>query len=263
MQLLRRPLLLEGEAGVGKTEVAKALAAVHATELIRLQCYEGLDQSAALYEWNYQRQLLAIQAHRGDEADAIEDQIFSEKYLLERPLLAAIRRSQAAGAADRRDRPRRRRVRGVPARTIVGLPGLDPRTRHDFRDHDPACGADLERHPRTVRRAAPPLPLPLCRLSRRRSRGPHHHGADRRRRRVAVAADRAAWSKASARRSCARCPASPRRWTGRRRWSGSSVRDLHEAPETVHETLMCLLKTHEDKSRVTREVTARLLGKVA
>jgi MoxR-like ATPase len=93
MQLLRRPLLLEGEAGVGKTEVAKALAAVHATELIRLQCYEGLDQSSALYEWNYQRQLLAIQAHRGD-ADSIEDQIFSEKYLLERPLLAAIRRAK-------------------------------------------------------------------------------------------------------------------------------------------------------------------------
>ena len=94
MQLLRRPLLLEGEAGVGKTEVAKALAAVHATELIRLQCYEGLDQSAALYEWNYQRQLLSIQAHRGDDPDAVEDQIFSEKYLLERPLLAAIRRDK-------------------------------------------------------------------------------------------------------------------------------------------------------------------------
>src|SRR4051795_1991709 len=92
MQLLRRPLLLEGEAGVGKTEVARALASVHATELIRLQCYEGLDQSSTLYEWNYQRQLLAIQAHRGANADAIEHQIFSEKYLLERPLLAAIRR---------------------------------------------------------------------------------------------------------------------------------------------------------------------------
>ena len=94
MQMLRRPLLLEGEAGVGKTEVAKALACVHATELIRLQCYEGLDQSAALYEWNYQRQLLSIQAHRGDDANAVEDQIFSEKYLLERPLLAAIRRDK-------------------------------------------------------------------------------------------------------------------------------------------------------------------------
>src|SRR6202050_3440607 len=95
MQLLKRPLLLEGEAGVGKTEVAKALSTVHATELIRLQCYEGLDQSAALYEWNYQRQLLSIQAHRGTDADAVEDRIFSEKYLLERPLLAAIRRDKA------------------------------------------------------------------------------------------------------------------------------------------------------------------------
>src|SRR6201996_6635391 len=92
MQRLRRPLLLEGEAGGGKTEGAKALASVHAAELIRLQCYEGLDQSAALYEWNYQRQLPAIEAHRG-RADSIEDQIFSEKYLLERPLLAAIRRA--------------------------------------------------------------------------------------------------------------------------------------------------------------------------
>src|SRR5215813_409510 len=86
MQRLRRALLLEGEAGVGKTSVAQALASVHATELIRLQCYEGLDQSAALYEWNYQRQLLAIQAHRGKDAAEIEEQIFSEKYLLERPL---------------------------------------------------------------------------------------------------------------------------------------------------------------------------------
>src|SRR5215470_14465593 len=94
MDYLKRPLLLEGEAGVGKTEVAKALAGVHATELIRLQCYEGLDQSAALYEWNYQRQLLSIQAHRGDDGDRVEDHIFSEKYLLERPLLAAIRRDK-------------------------------------------------------------------------------------------------------------------------------------------------------------------------
>src|SRR6202007_2911045 len=94
MDFLKRPLLLEGEAGVGKTEVAKALAAVHATELIRLQCYEGLDQSAALYEWNYHRRLLSLQAHPGVDADAVEDQIFSEKYLLERPLLAAIRRDK-------------------------------------------------------------------------------------------------------------------------------------------------------------------------
>ncbi len=89
---LGRPLLLEGEAGVGKTEVAKALAALEGRRLIRLQCYEGLDASAALYEWNYQRQLLAIKAHEHDTAAAeeIEAQIFSEHYLLRRPLLEAI-----------------------------------------------------------------------------------------------------------------------------------------------------------------------------
>src|SRR4030095_3917540 len=94
MDYLARPLLLEGEAGVGKTEVAKALAAVHAAELIRRQCYEGLDQNAALYEWNYQRQLLAIKAREGvgENADAIEEHVFSEKYLLEPPLPAGIRR---------------------------------------------------------------------------------------------------------------------------------------------------------------------------
>src|SRR3979411_3126222 len=95
-EFLKRPLLLEGEAGVGKTEVAKALAAVHGAELIRLQCYEGLDQNAALYEWNYQRQLLAIKTREGvgENADAIEEHIFSERYLLERPLLSALRREK-------------------------------------------------------------------------------------------------------------------------------------------------------------------------
>lgn len=96
MGLLGRPLLLEGEAGVGKTEVAKALSVLLATRLIRLQCYEGLDQQAALYEWNYQRQLLAIKAReQAGDSEAIERHIFSEDYLLERPLLAAIRQTEA------------------------------------------------------------------------------------------------------------------------------------------------------------------------
>jgi MoxR-like ATPase len=97
MQDLGRPLLLEGDAGVGKTEVAKVLAAVRGTRLIRLQCYEGLDAHAAMYEWNYQRQLLAIKLLEHDaRAGAMdlarkEQDIFSERYLLERPLLQAIR----------------------------------------------------------------------------------------------------------------------------------------------------------------------------
>ena len=94
MELLKRPLLLEGEAGVGKTEVAKAVAVVHGAELIRLQCYEGLDRSDALYEWNYQRQLLAIQAKSASGSAVSEDDIFSERYLLERPLLRSIRQER-------------------------------------------------------------------------------------------------------------------------------------------------------------------------
>ena len=89
---LGRPLLVEGDAGVGKTEIAKALAAVRATRLIRLQCYEGLDSHAAMYEWNYQRQLLAIKLLEEDPRSVGEKEqdIFSERYLLKRPLLEAI-----------------------------------------------------------------------------------------------------------------------------------------------------------------------------
>ena len=89
---LGRPLLLEGDAGVGKTEVAKALAAVRSARLIRLQCYEGLDVHAAMYEWNYQRQLLAIKLlEHDDRSMAVKEQdVFSERYLLRRPLLEAI-----------------------------------------------------------------------------------------------------------------------------------------------------------------------------
>ncbi|MEO9863693.1 MAG: MoxR family ATPase [Yoonia sp.] len=89
---LGRPLLLEGAAGVGKTEVALTLAAVKGTQLLRLQCYEGLDAAQAIYEWNYQRQLLTIRAaaEDGETGKAVEDRIFSRDFLLERPLLAAI-----------------------------------------------------------------------------------------------------------------------------------------------------------------------------
>lgn len=89
---LGRPLLLEGAAGVGKTEVARTLAAVKDTRLIRLQCYEGLDAAQAIYEWNYQRQLLTIRAaaEDGETGKAVEERIFSRDFLLERPLLAAI-----------------------------------------------------------------------------------------------------------------------------------------------------------------------------
>lgn len=89
---LGRPLLIEGAAGVGKTEVAKVMAQALDRELVRLQCYEGLDEGKALYEWNYQKQLLSIQIQRDrQDTDALTESLFSDSYLLERPLLRSIR----------------------------------------------------------------------------------------------------------------------------------------------------------------------------
>ncbi|HIE20176.1 MAG TPA: MoxR family ATPase, partial [Rhodospirillales bacterium] len=92
MQELRRPLLLEGDAGVGKTEVGKSLAAVLDCPLIRLQCYEGLDAQTAVYEWNYQRQLLAIKIWENEQVSAAdkEKHVFEPEFILKRPLLQAI-----------------------------------------------------------------------------------------------------------------------------------------------------------------------------
>ena len=89
---LGRPLLIEGAAGVGKTEVAKVMAAALDRELVRLQCYEGLDESKALYEWNYQKQLLSIQVNmNAQDRDSLTKSLFSDEYLLERPLLQSLR----------------------------------------------------------------------------------------------------------------------------------------------------------------------------
>ena len=89
---LGRPLLIEGAAGVGKTEIAKVMASALGRDLVRLQCYEGLDESKALYEWNYQKQLLAIQVNMGrKDSDELTKELFSDEYLLERPLLQSIR----------------------------------------------------------------------------------------------------------------------------------------------------------------------------
>ena len=89
---LGRPLLIEGAAGVGKTEIAKVMAAALDRDLVRLQCYEGLDESKALYEWNYQKQLLSIQVNQYNaDKDSLTQSLFSDAYLLERPLLQSIR----------------------------------------------------------------------------------------------------------------------------------------------------------------------------
>ncbi len=95
MRRLGRPLLIEGEAGVGKTAIAQALACALDTKLIRMQCFEGIDVSSALYEWNYSRQMLHIQFHASRGTALTESSIYDEAFLLERPLLAAIRLSRS------------------------------------------------------------------------------------------------------------------------------------------------------------------------
>jgi MoxR-like ATPase len=267
MYLLQRPLLLEGEAGVGKTEVAKALASVHETELIRLQCYEGLDQSAALYEWNYQRQLLAIEASKtgSQQADGtvdLEDRIFSEKYLLERPLLAAIRRPRSPvlliDEIDRADEefeafllellsdwqmsiPELGLVKAVSIPHVVitsnGTRELSDALRRrclyhyvDFPEVDREARIILARIPHT----GAALSLQIARMVERVRKEDL--------RKVPGVAETLDWAAALV---------------------GLNITDLHDAPEVVHDTLMCLLKTREDSVRITREVTGRILGKVA
>ena len=131
---LGRPILLEGEVGVGKTEVAKALASVFGRRLIRLQCYEGIDTNQALYEWDYARQMLQIRAlsERRRRRRAV-DKLFGPKFLLERPAARGRAGRRPGRAAHRRGRPGRRRVRGVPARAALRLPDHHPRDRHDPR----------------------------------------------------------------------------------------------------------------------------------
>ena len=105
---LGRPLLLEGEPGVGKTEISKALAAAFNVELIRLQCYEGIDANQALYEWDYTRQLLYVRTLSSSEAakaDTVDD-LFGPRFLIERPLLKAVRAGSPLRAFDRRGRPK-------------------------------------------------------------------------------------------------------------------------------------------------------------
>jgi MoxR-like ATPase len=262
MESLRRPLLLEGEAGVGKTEVAKALAAAHATNLIRLQCYEGLDRNAALYEWNYQRQLLAIKAREGADADVVEDLIFSEKYLLERPLLAAIRQPKPPvlliDEVDRADEEFEAFLLELLSDFQISIPELGTisassipfvvLTSNGTRELSDALRRRCLYHyvdfPDVDREAR----ILLARLP----------GID-----ATLALQIAGMVGAIRKESLRKTPGVAETLDWAAALVGIGLKDLRSDPEAVHDTLMCLVKTAEDKSRMTPEVTNRLLGKVA
>ncbi len=262
MELLQRPLLLEGEAGVGKTEVAKALAAVHGTELIRLQCYEGLDRSDALYEWNYQRQLLAIQVRAASGSAINEDDIFSERYLLERPLLQSIRRELPpvllVDEIDRADEEFEAFLLELLSDYQVSVPELGTiqarsiphvvLTSNGTREISDALRRrclyhyvdfpDVEREATILQRRLPGIGATFALQIARALEKIRKEDL----RKVPGVAETLDWAAALI---------------------GLALRDLHSNPETVYDTMMCLLKTQEDKSRFTREVAARVLGKVA
>jgi MoxR-like ATPase len=263
MDMLKRPLLLEGEAGVGKTEVAKALAAIHQAKLIRLQCYEGLDQAAALFEWNYQRQLLAIRSREvsGRMAAEGEAAVFSEAYLLERPLLAAIRQPESPvlliDEVDRADEEFEAFLLELLADFQITIPELGtvkattiPRvvlTSNGTRDLSDALRRrclyhyidfpDPEREARIILARVPGIRTSLAvqiahmvELVRKEEL-----------RKVPGVAETLDWAAAL---------------------TGLGVADLHANAKAVHDTLICLVKTGEDRARLTREVASRLLGKV-
>jgi len=165
---LKKPLLIEGHAGVGKTEVAKVMAKMLETNLIRLQCYEGLDAAQALYEWNYPKQLLHIKLEESTSHSLTEKEaaIFSPPFLIKRPLLQAISETGTPPVLlideiDRADEE----FRGFPARGPLRVPGHHPRDRHHQGDAAALRHPDLEPHPRALRCPPAPVPLPLDRLS--------------------------------------------------------------------------------------------------
>ena len=210
---LDKPLLLEGEAGVGKTEVAKVLAELLGRRLIRLQCYEGIDASQALYEWNYARQLLAVRALDASEAERHVDDLFGPEFLVERPLLAAIRAGSGAvllvDELDRADDEFEAFLLEILSEFAVTIPEVGRSRRRRRR----RC-RDVEPDPGAARRAEAAVPLPLDRpprvwIARWRSCGPARRTSARRS--PATWRRRSPGSRASISRSS---PAWPRRSTG-------------------------------------------------
>ncbi len=261
---LERSLLLEGEAGVGKTEIAKVLAEVLETDLIRLQCYEGLDVNTAIYEWNYQHQLLAIKVREKTavSSDEIEGHIFSEQFLLRRPLLEAISREKPPvlliDEIDRADEEFEAYLLEILSDFQVSVPELGTilattiphviLTSNGTRELSDALRRrclysyidypDLQKEARIVKARLPEMDNTLVNQvvgfvqSLRKEELEKKPG-------IAETLD---WSAAL---------------------MGLNVRSLSDNPSQVNASLICLLKTEIDLKSVTPEVVERVVGKVA
>jgi len=261
---LGRPLLLEGAAGVGKTEVARALAQVYATDLIRLQCYEGLDANHAIYEWNYQRQLLAIRAasDAGETGNAVEARIFSEDYLLERPLLKAIRQPKPPvlliDEIDRADEEFEAYLLEVLSDFQITIPELGTitatarpmviLTANGTRDLSDA----LRRRCIYAHVDYPDRETELAILASRCPQVEAH-----------LAAQIVGFVQKLRGEELEKTPGIAEMLDFAAALGGLGIKDLTDDPAVLHAALATLLKTQTDRANIPPEVAARLAGKAA
>ena len=263
-QQLERPLLLEGEAGVGKTEMAKAFAEVLQARLIRLQCYEGLDVNAAIYEWDYRRQLLAIRLQEVEHLprQEFEETLFSEAYLLRRPLLEAISQDQPPvlliDEIDRADEEFEAYLLEVLSDFQISIPELGTITAKS-RPHviltsngSRALSDALrrrclyayldypneEREVAIIRARLPGIESQLCQQAVRFVQALRREELEK----APGIAETLDWVKAL---------------------FALRIENLEQQTDALQATLLCLLKTEPDIKAITPEVTGRLLGKVA
>ena len=261
---LGRPLLLEGAAGVGKTEVARTLATLRGTRLIRLQCYEGLDASHAIYEWNYQRQLLAIRAAAeggvtGPEAEA---RIFSADYLMARPLLQALQAEVPPvlliDEIDRADEEFEAYLLEILSDFQITIPELGTISARS-RPHVILTANGTRDLSDALRRRClyawidyPDRHTELAILAAR------HPGIE-----AALAGQIVGFVQALRREDLEKKPGVAETLDFAAALAGLGVNDLAADPETLQATLVTLLKTQADRAAVPTEVAQRLAGKAA
>ena len=261
---LERPLLLEGAAGVGKTEVARILAEMNDTELVRLQCYEGLDAAHAIYEWNYQKQLLSIRAsaEKSTTGREAEGRIFSREYLLERPLLAAISKDKAPilliDEVDRADEEFEAYLLEILSEFQITIPELG-----------------------TIKAKHPPIAIltsngtrDLSDALRRRCLYTYVNYPDPQ---MEMAILNARYPDLNAHLSkqiigfvqklrveeLEKIPGIAEMLDFAAALSGLGIADLSENPEQLQRSLITLLKTQSDQAKITTEVVQRIAGKAA